>query len=428
MKKRVSKILLSLVILFNICAFDGFAEDNISVTLNGEALTFDVPPQLIDNRTMVPLRKIFEAMGAVVDWNNDIQTVTATKGNEKVIATINSKNVYINGEIKILDVPPMVVNDRTMVPVRFVAESFGANVDWNESTRTVIIKTNQSNNVSVFNMQEFIKGFELAEYSKYNSSASENGLGGTKIYFSAVLDKVEVVDTDNSIDAFGGYFTDKDSNKWFGMMSTALTDSLDDYANFKGKDLIVCGIYEGYSEKLKMPVIQLYKMADIHSAAVKTGLAKMMEELDIKTESNDLKTSNGDITKRTDYDFLSTTGIESYLYENYKTLNSDIGKYDFKFEVHNYGYYSEDFCIDVSANGPDLGLLFEYDTVTMSNYSDSEIEKGKEQLKDFMENLAADLIDKIPNKKLTGSYHDSYYRYPKLYNVKGEFDRPLKFT
>ena len=141
MKKKISMVLLSLVMVFNTCAIVGYADGDISVTLNGEVLTFDVPPQLIDNRTMVPLRKIFEAMGAIVDWNNDTRTVTATKGDERVIATIDSKNVYISGETKTLDVPPMVVNDRTLVPVRFVAEAFGANVNWDEGTRTVVIGT-----------------------------------------------------------------------------------------------------------------------------------------------------------------------------------------------------------------------------------------------------------------------------------------------
>lgn len=149
MKKKILTVLLSLAMMSNVCALVGYANGGISVTLNGEALTFDVQPQLIDNRTMVPLRKIFEAMGAVVDWNNDTQTVTATKGDERVIATINSKNVYINGETKTLDVPPMVIDDRTLVPVRFVAEAFGANVEWNESTQTVIIGTKHQINESL---------------------------------------------------------------------------------------------------------------------------------------------------------------------------------------------------------------------------------------------------------------------------------------
>lgn len=95
-------------------------------------------------------------------------------------------------------------------------------------------------------------------------------------------------------------------------------------------------------------------------------------------------------------------------------MNSDIGEFKFKFYVSDSGYDSEDFSINVKANGPDLGLLFEYDTVVLGNYSESEIENGKKQLKEFMKNLATDLMEKTPNKKLAGSYHDSYYRYPNI--------------
>lgn len=141
MKKKILTALLSLVATFNTFTFVGYATNDISVTLNGEKLIFDVQPQLIDNRTMVPLRKIFEAMGAEVEWNNDTQTVTATKNSERVIATVNNKNAYVSGDTKVLDVPPLIVDGRTMVPTRFVAESFGANVSWDESTRTVVIIT-----------------------------------------------------------------------------------------------------------------------------------------------------------------------------------------------------------------------------------------------------------------------------------------------
>ena len=168
MKKKLSVGLLSLIVAFNTYLFIGHADGGIRVTLNGETLTFDVPPQLIDNRTMVPLRKIFEAMGAVVDWNNDSQTVTATKGDESVIATINSKNVYINGETKTLDVPPMVIDDRTLVPVRFVAEAFGANVDWNETTQTVVINTAWESDINSLTF--------LSDPSGYFETNSVNGI------------------------------------------------------------------------------------------------------------------------------------------------------------------------------------------------------------------------------------------------------------
>ena len=189
MKKKILIALMSLGIVFNTCAFTGYADVGITVTLNGDKIEFDVQPQLIDDRTMVPLRKIFEAMGAVVDWDNDTQTVTATKDDKVVTAKINDRNLYINGVAKTLDVPPMIIDGRTLVPARFVAESFGANVDWVDSTQTVVISSeHQSSTVN----SEFIDGFELADFEKCNSPASENGLGGAKIYLLAKLDDVDV--------------------------------------------------------------------------------------------------------------------------------------------------------------------------------------------------------------------------------------------
>jgi len=113
--------------------------DEIRVLLNGQMLSFDVPPQIIDDRTMVPLRGIFEAMNASVDWDQATQTVTAILGDITVSLRIGSNELIRNGAVITLDVPAQIVNDRTLVPARAVAESFGANVDWDEATRTVII-------------------------------------------------------------------------------------------------------------------------------------------------------------------------------------------------------------------------------------------------------------------------------------------------
>ncbi len=115
--------------------------DEIKVTVNGKKVIFDVPPQLINNCTMVPLRKIFEAIGADVLWDGETQTVTAVKGNQTVVAAINDKNAYVNGTLKILNVPPVIIEGRTLVPVRFVAAALGANVEWNSKTKTVVINT-----------------------------------------------------------------------------------------------------------------------------------------------------------------------------------------------------------------------------------------------------------------------------------------------
>jgi len=126
-------------ISFNVIFKPIVPETPIEVLLDGTALEFDVPPQVTDGRTLVPLRAIFEALGAEVNWNADTQTVTGTRGNTTVVLPIGSTTPTVNGETVPIDVPGTVVNGRTLVPLRFVAESFGVNVNWNAETRVITI-------------------------------------------------------------------------------------------------------------------------------------------------------------------------------------------------------------------------------------------------------------------------------------------------
>ncbi len=122
-------------------------DDAIKVMINTQLVNFDVEPQLINDRTMVPMRKIFENVGAKVEWDEATQTVTATRlvsdnwGIEEttVQLTIGSNKIKINGVEKEMDVAPIVINDRTLVPVRFISEALGAKVDWIDEKQLVKI-------------------------------------------------------------------------------------------------------------------------------------------------------------------------------------------------------------------------------------------------------------------------------------------------
>ena len=116
-------------------------EKDIKVKLDGNILSFDVPPQIINDRTMVPLRAIFEALGASVEWNQETKTVTSTKGDTTIKLTIDSNTMYVNDNAVTLDSPACVVNDRTLVPVRAISEAYKTKVDWNGDTRTVTISS-----------------------------------------------------------------------------------------------------------------------------------------------------------------------------------------------------------------------------------------------------------------------------------------------
>ena len=143
MTKRVLLLALALVLAFSMLCFSTLvtlaAGDSISVYLDGRPLAFDVPPQIINDRTMVPLRAVFEAFGAAVEWDGATQAVTGTKGDTVVVLTIGSTSPSINGKLVTIDQPGVIVNDRTLAPLRFVGEAFGGKVDWDGATNTVTI-------------------------------------------------------------------------------------------------------------------------------------------------------------------------------------------------------------------------------------------------------------------------------------------------
>jgi hypothetical protein len=115
------------------------AAQAVRVVVDGSPVAFDQPPVTIGGRVLIPLRGVFEQLGAFVQWNPATNTVLATRGGSQIQLTIGSRAASVNGRQVMLDVPPMVVGGRTLVPLRFVSEAMGATVDWEPSTRTVFI-------------------------------------------------------------------------------------------------------------------------------------------------------------------------------------------------------------------------------------------------------------------------------------------------
>lgn len=112
---------------------------DVRVKLDGHLLNFDVNPMIINNRTLVPFRRILEALGSEVGWNGLTRTVTATKDSLNIKLKIDSKDAFINEEKTELDVPATIVNGRTLIPARFISEALGCEVGWDNTTRTVMI-------------------------------------------------------------------------------------------------------------------------------------------------------------------------------------------------------------------------------------------------------------------------------------------------
>lgn len=115
-------------------------QDRIRVYLDNSEINFDQQPIIVNGRTLVPVRAIFEAMGGVVGWDAENSTVVAERDGVVIKMPIDSNVFYRNDEAVTLDTPAQIVNSRTLVPARAVSESFGAEVSWNDSERAVYIE------------------------------------------------------------------------------------------------------------------------------------------------------------------------------------------------------------------------------------------------------------------------------------------------
>ena len=143
----MKKIIFILTFILSLSA-SVFAS-NVNVQINGEIVNFKdeqgnvVNAQIINDRTMVPMRKIFEILGAEIEWDGENRKVTGTKGDVVIELQIDNPiaTKKVNGELQqiTLDAPPTIVNDRTMVPLRFIAESLDKQVGWDGQNRTAII-------------------------------------------------------------------------------------------------------------------------------------------------------------------------------------------------------------------------------------------------------------------------------------------------
>ncbi len=134
--KKICAILFALTLMSS----DAYA-DGISVVIDGEKAEFAEAPYIDDGYTFVPMRGIFEKLGADISWNDETKTVGATFADTKISLAINSDTIYKNGEGIHLDKPAVIVYDKTFVPLRAVSEAFGHKVDYDGEASVVTITT-----------------------------------------------------------------------------------------------------------------------------------------------------------------------------------------------------------------------------------------------------------------------------------------------
>lgn len=158
--KRILAVIISLIMVMSMVsgclAVEGNSELTVEMkigepvmTVNGSEREIDpgrnTVPVIQNGRTVVPIRAIIEAMGGSVSWDQQTQTSEIEYNGNVVMLTTGSMTGYVNGEEASLDTPPVIMDGRTMLPIRFVAESFGFDTDWDQNTNTVTITGNMDN-------------------------------------------------------------------------------------------------------------------------------------------------------------------------------------------------------------------------------------------------------------------------------------------
>ncbi|MCD8091281.1 MAG: flavodoxin [Clostridiales bacterium] len=190
--KKIISLFMAVILVFSLTACaeaeenrDNSEDFTLALQINSSIITvneteseIDAPPVIVEGRTLVPIRAIIEAMGGEVEWNQDTQTAELTYNGDVIELTIDSNTAYFNGTANELDTAPAVVSGRTMLPIRFIAESFEFDVDWNSETQTITITKS-------YEITDTAETAEAAETEEANAE-DENTDGNILIvYFSA---------------------------------------------------------------------------------------------------------------------------------------------------------------------------------------------------------------------------------------------------
>jgi len=138
MKRAVSILLM--VVIMAMCV-NVSAQTEVKVTFDGNEIFFPDAKPFIDerDRVLVPIRFVSEALGALVDWENETRTVVIKQNNDEIRYTVYQPMAYLNGEMMVMDTYGILKDSRTMVPIRFISELLGCTVVWNEKSSTVVI-------------------------------------------------------------------------------------------------------------------------------------------------------------------------------------------------------------------------------------------------------------------------------------------------
>lgn len=139
--KRIASVGLA---LFMLTGTTSFADTNVNIQIDGKPMQNGAGAIIMENRTMVPFRAVFEELGAdMIQWDKETKTITGVKGDTTIILSIGNNVCFVNGEPQTVEVPPVILNSSTLVPLSFISEKLGYHVGWHASSKTVKIMSEE---------------------------------------------------------------------------------------------------------------------------------------------------------------------------------------------------------------------------------------------------------------------------------------------
>ena len=386
--KKVMLTVGTILIMLLVCTTT-FAS-NVYVQLNGELIDFTdangnrVDAQIVNSRTMVPLRKIFELLGATVEWDNNTRTAFAVKGDTSIKLQIDNPiaevtEAGVSRKIE-LDSKPILINDRTMVPLRFISESLGKQVAWDKIEQTAIIIdydyfANQIKQKSPMLYKTLTTPKDSAtiqitrEYYDLMDSKNNN----TSIVYATISNDSE--DTQSILIDFDGTSELFSEIKKEGWSSLSLISKFDENGfgvstnsnqlnkmlpkkRFEYKELELKGKYnDSLSDAIKY-------YFDVEEGNINVGTFVKMktafdEFLALFTATNSLNNSsikNVKITTLSSNNILNDyAAFDNIIFDNefvktFNVINKLLFNYDIKFEDVLYDYPTMDITINISEN------------------------------------------------------------------------------
>jgi len=323
------------------CASIQAAEQNISVYLNGEELIYDdAQPQIINSRAMVPVRKTADYLGMNTEWNAKTETMTFTKGDRVIVHTMRSNVVYVNGEAIQFDTPSANIKNRTMMPIRMLAEAMGAEVEWDNNLRRVVITTGNAEVLSASIDKTAINSGDTAVITVITNSNAE---------------KVKLVDTaDISLVNETSVYADNSSGtrtftlNWSPSYENATVKTLRAYSGTatgyneatEATKTIVATISPIQKAKLKSYYADDYSVEKNEYVTLKIYTSDSVERVKVtnsfstsRSESNKYTLSGNDRVFEVKTKMSKKGNVELYIYvggsdgydENYETVSIKVG-------------------------------------------------------------------------------------------------------